>query len=363
MTRIVRGYLLFLGFIFFTLGFPVFAQTRVMNLEEALRSLDVSGAGKAEFRWDPLFASGTISAGEHEASFISGKAGETGVVILDRKEILTLPLPYLERGNIRFPETFITQVNHTFSRYAEEDLSRFRIAAIIIDPGHGGRDPGTMTPGGFTVAGRPVTLLEKNLNLKVARQVHASLAAAFPDKKVLITRETDTAKTLEERVDLAHSVPLAVNEAAIFISIHCNASTNNAAKGYEVWYLSPSFRREVIDRSRYPGSSEVIPILNSMLEEEITAESSMMASSILKRLDESIGKTTSSRGLKAAEWFVVRNVRMPSVLVEMPFLTNADDALLMSDDAYLMKLSEALYKGISDFIAFFERTGGYTAVQ
>ncbi|MCL2319085.1 MAG: N-acetylmuramoyl-L-alanine amidase, partial [Treponema sp.] len=114
---------------------------------------------------------------------------------------------------------------------------------------------------------------------------------------------------------------------------------------------------------KYSDSKEVIPILNSMLEEELTTESILMARSILKRLDEGVGKLLPSRGLKAEEWFVVRNARMPSVLVELGFVTNETDALLMNDDTYLKNLSEALYKGITDFVALFERSGGFTAVQ
>jgi N-acetylmuramoyl-L-alanine amidase len=345
---------------------PVFAQNpaqgaRTLGLHETLGILGRSGAGEAEFRWDPLFASGTFSAGEHEAAFVSGGAGETGLVLLDRKEVLTLPLPYLERGDIRFPETFVTQVNNTFERYAEEDSSRFRIAAIVIDPGHGGRDPGTI--GEHTIRGRTQRLDEKTVNLKVARQVYASLTAAFPDKKVLITREGDTFPSLEARVNLANSVPLADNEVAIYVSIHANASKSTDAKGYEVWYLSPGYRRQVLDNSRYTVSEDILPILNTMLEEALTTQSILMATYILKRLEEAAGTLTRNRGLKAEEWFVVRNARMPAVLVEMAFLSNEQDFLLMSDDAYLMKLSEALYKGICDFISFFERPGGFVAAR
>jgi N-acetylmuramoyl-L-alanine amidase len=100
-----------------------------------------------------------------------------------------------------------------------------------------------------------------------------------------------------------------------------------------------------------------------MLEEELTTESILMARSILKRIEAVAGKQIPSRGIKAEEWFVVRNARMPSVLVELGFVTNETDALLMGDDAYLKKVSDALYKGISDFIAFFERSGGFTALQ
>jgi len=330
------------------------AQT--MSLDEALTSLGGAGAGKAAFRWDPFFASGTFTVGEHEAAFRSGRAGETGMVLLDRKDVLTLPLPYPERGNIRFPETFVTQVKKTISGYAEENRSRFRVAVIVIDPGHGGRDEGTAWD--YTVQGKTLRVKEKDIVLKVSRQLHSSLNAAFPDKRVLLTREGDTNPSKDDRVYMANSLPLKDNEAAIFVSVHANSSMGNRnARGFEVWYLSPSYRRDVIDRSRYADTKEVIPILNTMLEEELTTESIILANYILKRLDEKVGRESPSRGLKAEEWFVVRNAKMPSVLVELGFVSNEAEALLLNDDAYLKNLSEALYKGITDFITFFERSG------
>jgi len=280
---------------------------------------------------------------------------------MDHRDVMNLPLPYLENGNLWFPETFVTQVKNTFSRYAEEDRSRFRIAAIIIDPGHGGKDPGAI--GDLNIKDKVVRLVEKEITLKVARQLYGSLAAAFPDKRLLLTREGDTYPTLEDRVSLANSVPLAKNEVAIYISVHANFSFNKNARGYEVWYLSPGYRREVIDRTKYADFKDVLPILNSMLEEELTQESIHMAQSILKRMDEGVGKLLPSRGLKAEEWFVVRNARMPSVLVELGFVTNQADALLMNDDTYLKNLSDALYKGVSDFVASFDSSGGFTAKQ
>ena len=344
----------------FLLGFPVFAQSNgVLTLEETLGVLGESG--EVELRWDPFFGSGTLSVGRHQAAFVSGRAGETGSVLLDHRDVLTLPLPFLEKGNIMFPEIFVNQVKHTFDRYIEADRSRFRIAAIIIDPGHGGRDSGAV--GDHIIQSRPLRLLEKDIVLNVGKQLHALLAASFPDKRVFLTREGDTNPRLEERVALANSVPMEPNEAAIFVSVHANGSFNRQARGFEVWYLSPGFRRELIDRSSFADSHEILPILNSMLEEQLTTESIFLANAILRRLGETVGDLSPSRGLKAEEWFVVRNARMPSVLVELGFVTNETDAFLMSDAAYLKKLSEALYKGISDFIAFFERSGGFISLQ
>jgi N-acetylmuramoyl-L-alanine amidase len=335
---------------------PLSAQTQ--SLDEALGSL---GPEQVELRWDPFFGSGIFSAGDHNAAFFSGKAGETGPVLFDNREILDLPLPYIEEGQLRFPPLFVTQVKNVFSRYAEDDRNRFRIAAIIVDPGHGGRDTGAI--GEHIIAGKPLRLVEKDITLKVSRLLHSRLTLAYPDKRVLLTREGDSYPTLEDRVALANAVPLRDNEAVIYISVHANASFNKQARGYEVWYLSPGYRRDVIDKSKYADSPEVIPILNAMTEEEFTTESIFMARSILNCIEETVGNSIPSRGIKEEEWFVVRNARMPSVLVELGFVTNEADALLMSDDGYLKNLSEALYKGIIDFVALFERSGGFTAVQ
>jgi len=358
-------YVVFLLFFFLilVLAFPVYAESpapqsgKNLTLDEALSALGKT----AELRWDPFFSAGALIYGTHEAAFTSGNEGETGMVLLDHRDVLTLPLPFLEQGSLKFPETFLYQVKSAFNRYMEEDRERFRIAAIIVDPGHGGKDPGASWD--HAIQGKTVKSVEKDITLKVSRLLNSALVAGYPDKKILMTREGDTNPTKDARVDMANSVPLRANEAAIYISIHANSSFNKSARGYEVWYLTPSYRREVIDQSKYSDSRDVLPILNSMMEEEISTESIMLANYILKRLGETVGKLTPSRGLKAEEWFVVRNARMPSVLVELGFVSNETDALLMNDDAYLKNLSDALYKGISDFIAFFERAGGLTAYQ
>jgi len=343
----------------FAFAFPAFTQT--MSLDETLASLGSIGAGTPQFRWDPFFASGTFTVGRHEAAFTSGRAGETGVVLLDRRDVLTLPLPYADRGDIRFPEVFVTQVRNTFVRYAEEARSRFRVAAIVIDPGHGGRDPGAI--GTHTIRGRQLRSVEKDIVLDVSRRLHSLLSASFPDKRVLLTRDTDTHVTLENRVELANTIPMAENEVAIFVSVHANASFNREARGFEIFYLRPGYRREVIDRSMHADNAEVLSILNSMMEQTLATESILLANSILRRFDEVVGDVKLNRGIKPAEWFVVRNSRMPSVLVELGFVTNETDAVLMSDTAHLNKLSRALYNGVSDFVAFFERAGGFAATQ
>jgi N-acetylmuramoyl-L-alanine amidase len=332
---------------------------KTLSLDEVLSGL--GSAGDAEFRWDPFFKTGVFVVQDHSAVFEAGNPGENGLLLFDGREIYTLPAPYLEGGSLFFPEIFAASLQNAFTHSREDDASRFRIAAIIVDPGHGGKDSGAV--GDFTVNGKPLKSVEKDITLKVSKNLHSLLSAAYPDKRIMLTREGDTYPTLENRVDLAHSVPLRENEAIVFVSIHANASFNNKARGFEVWYLRPEYRRTVIDMNKYDDSSDIISIRNAMLEEEFTTESIMMARSIVNRLSESIGKDMPSRGIKAEEWFVVRNARMPSVLIELGFVTNQEDAVLMSDEGHLRKTGEAIYKGISDFIADFERSGGFTAIQ
>ncbi|GHV60732.1 N-acetylmuramoyl-L-alanine amidase [Spirochaetia bacterium] len=354
----------FVSFVVILLFLPVFAsaQTPVPNsklysLDEAIAAMGPSPA----FRWDPFFGSGVFTVAGHTAAFTAGDPGGTGLLMVDGREVFTVPAPYLVRGLLFFPEAFVTVAEGALSRYLAEEASRFRIAAIIVDPGHGGKDSGAV--GEFTIGGKPFRSVEKDITLKVSKQLHSLLFKGFPDKRVLLTRAGDSFPSLEDRVAIANGVTLKDNEAIIYISIHANASLNRTARGYEVWYLSPEYRREVIDKSKYDDPDDIISIRNAMLEEEFTTESIMMAQSILGRITEAVGRSSPSRGIKAEEWFVVRNARMPSVLVELGFVTNQEDALLMADDGYLQKVSEALYKGIGDFVSTFERSGGFTAIQ
>jgi len=343
--------------------FPISALT----LDETLNTLIQAGSatGKnAEFSWDPFFQSGVFSMGGHYASFISAQGpDETGYLLLNRKDLYTVPLPYIDKGQLFFPETFTASLKNAFNRAIEEETSRFHIAAIIVDPGHGGKDSGALSPLEYSINGKPGKINEKDVALTVSKRLASVLREVYPDKLILMTRDRDVSISLTERTSLANSVSLKDNEAIIFISIHANASLNTGAQGYEVWYLPPEYRRDLLDPSKFADSSDIRSILNDMLQEEYTTESILMGKSILSAFGETFGAAVPNRGLKAKDWYVVRNSRMPAVLVELGFLSNQDDVLLMTGEKGLQKYTEALYKGIADFINAFERSGGFTAVQ
>jgi N-acetylmuramoyl-L-alanine amidase len=126
-----------------------------------------------------------------------------------------------------------------------------------------------------------------------------------------------------------------------------------------VWHLNPEFQRQVLDDSHFPDSPELRDIMNILTQEAFMMESVRIAQSILDSLKTAMGRAMPSRGLKANDFFVVRRSNMPAVLVELGFVTNKDDVLLMTNDASLHKLTEAVYKGVIDFISDFEHSGGF----
>jgi N-acetylmuramoyl-L-alanine amidase len=326
-----------------------------LSLDETLNALSsISRSEEAQFRWDPLLRDGAFNIGEHYGVFsTAAREGETGYLVFDNRELFNVPLPYNDNGSLVFPEAFVSTLKNTFTRLYENDSSRFRIAAIVIDPGHGGRDSGAV--GNMMVNGKNTAIYEKDIVLKVGLALRNQLIQTYPDKRILMTRDTDVYLTLDQRADMANAVTVRDNEAIIFISIHANASVNSNARGYEAWHITSGYRRSLIDSSQHNFSPDITAILNAMLEEEYTTESILLADSILVGLGQTFGNSLPSRGRKANDWFVVRNSRMPAVLVELGFVSNRQDALLMTSDEGLQRYTRALYNGITNFIGIFER--------
>jgi N-acetylmuramoyl-L-alanine amidase len=333
---------------------PIPHSLYALSLDETLSALSSIGTNtRAQFRWDPLFRDGVFNMGDHYGSFsIAAAEGESGYLIFDNRELFDVPLPYNDSGRLVFPDVFVSTLKNVFTRFHENDASRFRIAAIVIDPGHGGRDSGAV--GNLSVNGTTTQIYEKDIVLKVGLALRDQLIQTYPDKRILITRDTDIYRTLDQRSEMANAVNVGDNEAVIFISIHANYGANVNARGYEVWHITSGYRRTLIDTSRHNYSSDISSILNAMLEEEYTTESILLADSILMGLGRTFGDSMPSRGRKANDWFVVRNSRMPAVLVELGFVSNGQDAALMTSEDGLNKFTGSLYNGIVDFIGIFE---------
>jgi len=320
-----------------------------------LQSLsEVAARLSAELFWDPLSGAVTLSRNGHLVNFRSGDQ----LVLFDYHELALLDPPRQGSAGVFLTPAFVSRLESFFDTLPPP--VSYRVGAILIDPGHGGTDPGSVDK--VTLNGRTQDIREKDIALKVSTMLYQRLVRKFPDKKILMTRTGDTYPSLEDRVEMANSVQLSEHEAIIYISIHTNRVFNRTPRGFEVWYLSPDYRRKVIDKSD-GESSEILPILNSMMEEEFTTESVLIAKTILDGLSSEVGSLSPNRGIKEESWFVVRNALMPSVLVELGFISNHDEAVLLSSDDYLQKCVTGIYNGLNVFISHFEGSRGFTSLQ
>jgi len=190
---------------------------------------------------------------------------------------------------------------------------------VVIDPGHGGRDPGAVGPAGT---------FEKNRTLEIALMVRDLVRVRLPNVRVVMTRTTDEYVSLGARTRIANQ-----NRADLFVSIHCNASTNREAYGSETFFLSRArtsdartvelLENQVVEMDEEAVSPEdpLSFILADMAQSIFLYNSSSLASAIQERLAVSFPESR-NRGVKQAGFHVLRGAYMPSVLVEVAFISN-----------------------------------------
>ena len=316
--------------------------------------MDKSKTSGITVYWDSLSECGLIEKNGHQLSFRNGE----GIVLLDSIRMYVTDAPELKDNQIYVSNKFMSDADEFFNQKSEMPV---KVGAILIDAGHGGKDPGALKT--YKVGGKNVTVKEKDVNLKVAKMLGERLRAAYPQKQIILTRDKDIFLSLGERTDIANSVKVGENEAVLFISVHVNSSLNKTSSGYEVWYLSPGYRRTVLDKSSVDYDKNLFTIMNSLLEEEYTTESIMIAKFIMDGLQAQIGKESTARGIRAEEWFVVKNSNMPAVLIELGFVSNEKEAMLLNDDKYLKKATLGIYNGIVAFVTHFERSQGFTSTK
>ncbi len=220
-----------------------------------------------------------------------------------------------------------------------------KIGRIVIDAGHGGHDTGTIGPGGIT---------EKQVVLDVALRLGKLLKQRL-GADVIFTRDNDTFIPLETRTAIANKA-----QADLFLSIHANSSPDSSARGVETYYLN---------FTTSPDALEVAARENAVSNESIHELSDLVKKITLKdKIDESrefaadVQKSLYSdledgnpglrdRGVKKAPFVVLIGANMPSILAEISFLTNSDDARELQQPAYRQRIAESLYRGVSRYIS------------
>jgi N-acetylmuramoyl-L-alanine amidase len=308
----------------------------------------------AVLEWDPLRDAGVISFGDDRIAVAVG----TDSALINYRLKVQIDPPVRRNGAVWLTTAAVSAIGDAVQKdrlaHAGEHL---RVQNILLDPGHGGKDGGAV---GTTLVGKkPVPLLEKDITLNVARFLSGLLKEGFPDKEVVLTRSDDTFVSLEDRVVIANGLLEKTKDTVLYVSIHANTSPfNKTASGFEVWCLPPSYERTLVDeKAAGKENLDILPILNSMREEEVSLESTILAQNILTGLDASVGKQSGNRGLRQNDWYVVRNARMPAVLTEVGFVSNADEAARLADSSYLNEVAQGMYSGLKAFILGFERSG------
>jgi N-acetylmuramoyl-L-alanine amidase len=231
---------------------------------------------------------------------------------------------------------------------------------VVLDAGHGGKDPGNLGTGRFKTT-------EKHVALDVTLQLGAYIEANYPDVKVVYTRRDDTYPTLERRTEIANEA-----NADLFISIHLNANANREAYGSETFVMGlhkseESLRLAIQENSaiyleedheeNYAGFDPKNPdtyIALSLRENIFLEHSISLAKSVQDQFRTRVGRK--DRGVKQAGLYVISFTNMPSVLVELGFLTNpTEEDYLQSADGKTY-LASAIYRAFRDYKSKLDKT-------
>ena len=228
-----------------------------------------------------------------------------------------------------------------------------KIGRIVLDPGHGGHDTGTIGRGG---------LLEKDLVLQVAHVLKRLLEDKL-GAEVVLTRDDDTFISLEERTAIANQA-----RADLFISIHANSSRSRVVSGVETYYLNfarTDAEREVAARENATSVhniSDLQNLIHKIAQADKSAESRELAAIMQTKLFGSARQlfpSARNRGVRSAPFVVLIGANMPSVLAEVAFISNPGDEKVLKQDNNRQRLAQALFAGIEGYM----RTLGNIAAQ
>ncbi|MBI3314854.1 MAG: N-acetylmuramoyl-L-alanine amidase [Candidatus Omnitrophica bacterium] len=283
---------------------------------------------------------------EYKGAMAKALVGSPVVLVGKEKVILSAPLRR-RQGIIYVPEDFESRVLAPFGgtpgrRGLIADMSVSKIRTIVIDPGHGGKDPGASVTG----------TKEKNVVLDIAKRLRGLLEGA--GFKVIMTRARDEFVSLAERTAVA-SRP----EVDLFVSIHANSNPSAKTRGVEAYYVRTVDKKDLDEDQRRMNEKAFAKNLNmeyspllagivaQMMYDHKIYESRKLAEEIAGGVSRDVGAP--NRGARASRFFVVRNTVTPAVLVETGFLTNAQEEQKLNSGGYRQRMAEAITRSIIDY--------------
>jgi len=237
------------------------------------------------------------------------------------------------------------------TRTADKPDVNFVKRRIVLDPGHGGHDPGAVGP---------KNLYEQDVVLDIALKLKKVLMED-PFNEVFLTRERDVFIPLEERTAMANR-----KNADLFVSIHANASPRREAKGIETYLLNwnddeeairVAARENAISLKKMRAMNRQVDIVDviksDLIRENKRDESIKLANYIQRSLISNLDSDTKhvlNLGVKQALFYVLFGAKMPSVLVEVSFISNPEEERLLSNDAYRTEIAKGIAKGLNTYL-------------
>jgi N-acetylmuramoyl-L-alanine amidase len=219
------------------------------------------------------------------------------------------------------------------------------VRRIVVDPGHGGKDPGAL---GYLKGVR-----EKDITLSISKKVSKKLQEQL-GYEVLMTRSRDVYLTLEERTAFANT-----KNADLFISIHTNAHRNRDAYGMETYFLNLATDDDAIrvaameNATSAKNISDLQTILSDLMQNAKINESSRLAASVQTAMYGKLKgkyKSVKNLGVKQAPFYVLLGAQMPAILVETSFISNPRECKRLVDPRYQDHLADAIVAGVQRYI-------------
>jgi N-acetylmuramoyl-L-alanine amidase len=277
---------------------------------------------------------------------ITLQVGSSTVFVNSAPRTLAGPVQ-VHRGMVMVPDQFRRSILGPLTGRATptaESLSFYGIKKVVIDPGHGGKDPGAVGKGG---------LYEKNVVLDIGKRLAAILRRGGIE--VVMTRTGDRFIPLEQRARMTEN-----SRTDLFISIHANANRVRSLSGFEVYYVAP----KTSDAERARAAAKTLslgeyrasmanpdPVLKAILWDMIYAYNKTESVQLSKKICDAIGRNLECRviGTKGANFCVLRSSCVPAILVEVGFVSNQQEERLLGTGSYRQKIAEALGEGVREY--------------
>ena len=220
------------------------------------------------------------------------------------------------------------------------------VPLIVVDAGHGGKDDGAMSASGMK---------EKDINLKISKHVKTILVSRYK-YRVVMTRKDDTFIPLKDRSKISNK-----RNADLFVSIHANAAKRKSAHGIETYFLGTSHNEQALataarengDLVKSVNDDQVQQILASLITTTKINDSSRLAGRVQENLyktSKKINRNVKNLGVKEGPFYVLHGADMPSILIEVGFLTNPREAKMLAKSEYLYKLASSIAEGIHKYM-------------